>query len=69
MDQNKEKSIRGKKALVILCRAALTVIGFTIIPPLINKYANKVYKASLNKEDIDFDDMGPEIVPNKETEE
>ena len=69
MDQNKKKSNRGKKALVVLCGAALTVAGFIVIPPLIDKYANKVYKASLNKEDINFDDMGPEIVPNKETEE
>ena len=48
----------------------VTVAGFIIIPPLIKKYGNKVYKKLLNTEDIDFDDMGPEIVPfEKENEE
>lgn len=69
MGQNERKSNRAKKALVVLCGAALTVAGFIVIPPLIDKYAIKAYKASLKKEDINFDDMGPEIVPNEETEE
>lgn len=30
------------------------------------KYGNKVYKKSLYTDDIDFDDMGPEIVPFEE---
>lgn len=34
--------------------------------PLIKKYGNKVYKKSLDTDDIDFDDMGPEIVPFEE---
>lgn len=53
-----------KKVFVFLAAATLTVVGFVVIPPLIDKYANKVYKASLKKEDIDFDNMGPEIIPN-----
>ena len=44
--------------------AALTVAGFIIIPPLKEKYSNKMYKSSLKKEKIDFDSMGPEIVPH-----
>ena len=47
---------------------ALTIVGFIVIPPLIKKCSNKVYKASLKKEKIDFDNMGPEIV-KKESEE
>ena len=52
-----------KKILMFLGAAALTVVGFIVIPPLINKCANKVYKASLKNEEIDFDNMGPEIIP------
>ena len=33
------------------------------------KYGNKDYKVSLKREVIDFDNMGPEIVPNEATEE
>lgn len=59
-----KKKNNVKKVFVFLAAATLTVVGFVVIPPLIDKYANKVYKASLKKEDIDFDDMGPEIIPN-----
>ena len=44
------------------------VVGFMVIPPLIDKWSKKVYKASLKNEEIDFDDMGPEIVPKDEEE-
>lgn len=47
---------------------ALTIAGFMIIPPILEKCANKAYKASLKKERIDFDDMGPEIVEKKSEE-
>lgn len=47
----------------------LTVMAFLIVPPLLKKYTNKAYKKSLKKEDIDFDAMGPEIVPSKKEEE
>lgn len=68
MEKEKKKS-KGKKALIIAGGIALTVAGFIVIPPLLDKYANKAYKSSLKKEEIDFDDMGPEIVPSKEKEE
>ena len=51
-----------KKILMFLGAAALMVVGFIVIPPFIDKCANKLYKASLKKEEIDFDDMGPEII-------
>ena len=41
---------------------ALAVVGAVVIPPLMRKYSNKLYKASNKKEDIDFDNLGPEIV-------
>ena len=49
--------------------AALTVIGFLVIPPLIKKYGNKIYKSSLKKNQIDFDNLGPEIVKKEKPKE
>ena len=48
---------------------AVTIIGVLVIPPLMKKYSNKLYKSSLKKENIDFDKMGPEIVKKEETKE
>lgn len=47
----------------------LTAVGLIVIPRLLDKYANKAYKFSLKREEIDFDNMGPEIVPSKEKED
>lgn len=59
-----------RKVTWFVVGGALTVVGFINIPPLIKKYGDKVYKKSLKTDDIDFDDMGPEIVPfNDKTEE
>lgn len=66
--RNQKKNGRFVKVGLVVAGAALTVAGFVVIPPLVKKYSNKVYKKSLNIEDIDFDNMGPEIVPNKDTE-
>ncbi len=54
--------------LGIMGSVVLTVIGFIVIPKLIKKYGDKAYKSSLEKEEIDFDEMGPEIV-KKNTKE
>ena len=64
---HEKKNGRCMKVGLVVAGAALTVAGFVVIPPLVKKYSNKVYKKSLNTEDIDFDNMGPEIVPNKDT--
>lgn len=42
--------------------AAVTVVGILVIPPLMKKYGNKLYKYSLKKDTIDYENMGPEIV-------
>lgn len=60
-----KKKSNLEKILMFVAVTSLTVVGFIVIPPLIDKYANKVYKASLKKEEIDFDDMGPEIIPKR----
>ena len=65
--RNQKKNGRCMKVGLVVAGAALTVAGFVVIPPLVKKYSYKVYKKSLNTEDIDFDNMGPEIVPNKDT--
>ena len=57
-----------EKILIILGAAVLMIVGFMIIPPLIDKCSKKVYRASLKNEEIDFDDMGPEIL-RKDKEE
>lgn len=49
--------------------AAVTVIGFLVIPPLMKKYGNKLYKSSLKKDEIDYENMGPEIVKKEKKEE
>lgn len=54
----------------IVVGSVSTIVGIFIIPFLIKKYGNKAYKKSLKTEEIDFDEMGPEIVPfNEETKE
>ena len=57
-----EKKSKTRKFFMFLAIATFTGVGFVVIPHLIDKYANKIYKASLKKEEIDFDDMGPEII-------
>lgn len=64
--KDKKKKDRYSKVAWFIAGSALTVAGFIFIPPLIKKYGNKVYKNSLDTDDIDFDDMGPEIVPFEE---
>lgn len=42
--------------------ATVTTIGFLVIPSLMKKYSNKLYKFSLKKDKIDFENMGPEVL-------
>lgn len=60
-----KKKSTAEKILLFLGAATLMVAGFTVIPQLIEKCAKKVYKVSLKNEEIDFDDMGPQIIPNE----
>lgn len=67
--KEKKKERCGKVACLVV-GGVLTIAGFIIIPPLIKKYGDKVYKKSLKTENLDFDDMGPEILLfNDETKE
>lgn len=49
--------------------AAVTVIGFLLIPQMMRKCSNKIYKYSLKKGEVDFENMGPEIVKKEKSEE
>lgn len=67
--KDKKKNDRCVRATWFVVGVILTVAGFICIPPLIKKYGNKAYKKSLNTDDIDFDNMGPEIVPHEDATE
>lgn len=45
----------------------LMAVGFLAIPPLMEKYSNKIYKFSLKKDNIDFENIGPEVVNKEES--
>ena len=64
-----KKGEKKSKLGIIIGGVALTAAGLIIIPPIIEKYRNKVYKASLKNDQIDFDNLGPEIVPTEEKKE
>ena len=49
MEHIKEKSSKVSAALVLTGTAALTIAGAIIIPPLLRKYSNKLYKSSIKK--------------------
>ena len=49
--------------------AVVTAIGFLAIPPLMQKYGNKLYRFWLEQDEIDLENTGPEIVKKKEAKE
>ena len=63
MKKNQKRDSRFGKVAWFVASSALIVVGFVVISPLIKKYGVKAYKKSLDAENIDFDNMGPEIMP------
>lgn len=55
----------GKTLCWVLGAIATTVVGIIVIPPLLKKCGVKLYKSSAKKEEIDFDNLGPEIVKKR----
>ena len=55
-------SKKGKKILFVVGGVALTAAAFVVIPPAINKVSQKIYRTQNDTSDIDFDNMGPEVV-------
>lgn len=72
MEAEKEKlwkrKKRSSKVWLFVGGAAVTATGFIVIPPLIKKYTNKVAKHNSSTENIDFDNLGPEIVRKNDDE-
>ncbi len=52
----------SNKILNIIFWILVVIVGIIVISPLIDKLSSKLYKSSLENEEIDFEDMGPEIV-------
>ncbi len=52
----------SNKVLRVIFWILVVIIGIIVISPLIDKLSSKLYKSSLENEEIDFEDMGPEIV-------
>lgn len=60
---------RKQKVMRVIGSIVLSIIGFIVIPSIINKYGIKVYKHSMKKGKVDFDNLGPKIVKKGETKE
>lgn len=61
--KKEKKSCGLRKIIMVVGGVTLTVAGFIVIPPVLEKYSSRVYKSSLKREKMDFDHMEPEIVP------
>ena len=62
--------MNSKKTIYwVLGAIAITVVGIIVIPPLLKKCGVKLYRSSAKSEEIDFDNLGPEIVKKDKTEE
>ena len=46
----------------VLASCTVATVGFVVVPPIVKKISAKLYKADLRKEEIDFENLGPEIV-------
>ncbi len=66
MNNLKEKE-KMKKICWIVGSIALTAVGFSVVPKLIDKYGNKMYKKTITDTEKIINDMAPEIV-KKETQ-
>lgn len=62
---------RRKGLIWFVVGGTLTVAGTVLIQPIIKKFGNQVYRRFLNNDEINFDNMGPQILPftNKEKED
>lgn len=53
---------KKSKLPLIVGGIALTAVAFVVVPPIINEVSRKVYRKTSDTSDIDFDEMGPEVV-------
>lgn len=64
-----KKHKKVSKTILIAGGVLLTALGFMIIPSLLKKCSNSLYKKTIKNEDIDFEDMEPEIIKKENAEE
>ena len=64
----KEDDKKESKIWWLVGGVVVTTVGFIVIPPLYRKLTNKVAKMSSSTKDIDFNNLGPEIVKNDKHE-
>ncbi len=53
----------NKKHFRFIGTIAFTILGVFIVPHIVKKMGVYFYKISLKRDEIDFDNLGPEIVP------
>ena len=63
------KEKKKNRVLWVVGSVVLAAVGFIIIPPIINKVSAKAYKHSVQSEEIDIENLEPEIVKKSEMEE
>ena len=51
----------NKNLIFVIIAIALVVLGFLFVPKIINKLSNLFYK-KIDRKEINFDSLGPEIV-------
>ena len=44
---------------------AVAVVGIFVVPEIMKRFGNKLYKFLLKKDECNFEDIGPEIVKRK----
>ena len=59
----------SKKILHIFGGILFTAVGCVVIPEIMRKYSNKIYKKTNHVRDIDFINIEPKIEEKEEKEE
>lgn len=58
-----------RNLIFVVGSVALTAVSVVVVPPILDRLSRKAYKASVDTSDIDFNDMGPEIVRKDSTKD
>lgn len=58
----------NKNLIFVIVAVVLVVLGFLFVPKIINKFSNRIYK-KMDRKEIDFDNLGPEIVKKDKEKE
>lgn len=64
-----KKYSKGSKKLLIVGGVLITAAGFMVMPLILKKYGSVLYKKLTQNEEVDFENMGPEITQKENTEE